>query len=98
LISQKTEDKESISTVEKGFDYYVETTPSLEPILDVPQIYIIKTIDTKAKKEHFNFQVKGSFYLNNNRLLVKVNFHHILDIDIAWKKTFSPKKSEILTE
>ncbi|MBF0385901.1 MAG: hypothetical protein HQL27_08530 [Candidatus Omnitrophica bacterium] len=97
-ICQKTEDKESISVIEKSFDYYVEATPSLEPKLSIPQVYITKTMDSKEKRESFNFQVKGSFYLTQNRMLFKVNFHHLLDIDIIWKKSFSPKKSEILTK
>ncbi len=97
-ISSDSEDKECKTHVEKSFLYNVllaDKTEDLEP----PQIHIKKSIDTAKKLEKFNFQVKGSFYMTRDRVLIKVDFHHTLNIEIVWKtKIFSPKKSEVLTD
>ena len=97
-ITSDTEDKECKMRVEKSFLYNVTLADKTED-LEVPQIYIKKSMDTHKKLEKFNFQVKGSFYTSRDRILIKVDFHHTLDIQINWKtKIFSPKKSEVLTD
>lgn len=97
-IFQKSEDKECVTLIKKGFTYKVALTSEINPKVDPPRIDIIKAFDTKKKTELFEFDVKGCFYLTHERKLVKVDFHHSLRIKLAWKsKIFSPKKSAILT-
>ena len=97
-IIQRTEDDECRTCVRKSFDYHVSRTSKLEPVNKAPQIYIEKTIDSNKATEGFNFHVKGSFYMTHQRVILKVDYHHVLNIQIRWKtKNFSPKKSEILT-
>ena len=98
-IIQKFEDKECKTEIQKSFRYAVSSAEINAPQVCEPQIYIIKSFDSKKKDEMFNFQVVGSFYITHIRLLWKVEFHHTLDIKIHWKeKIFSPKKSEVLTK
>ena len=97
-ISSDSEDKECKTHVEKGFRYNVSMAQGVEE-LEAPQIYIKKGLNTAQKLETFNLQVKGSFYMTRDRMLIRVDFHHTLDIQITYKtKDFSPKKSEILTK
>ena len=98
-VIQKFEDKECQTEIQKSFRYAVSGAEINAPPACEPQIYIIKSFDSKKKIEMFNFQVKGSFYITHSRLLWKVEFNHTLDIKIHWKeKIFSPKKSEVLTK
>ena len=97
-ISQSSEDKDCKTVVQKSFSYIVTRVDSLEEPLNPPQIFIQKNLNTKTKVEQFRFEVKGSFYMSHNRFLMKVRFHHTLQIDLTWKtKVFSPKKSAVLT-
>jgi hypothetical protein len=97
-IIQRTDEKDNSTCIRKSFYYNVSKTDISTQIAQAPQIYIVKTIDTKKKIEGFNFQVQGSFYMTVDRSILKVEFHHVLNIRIKWKtNNFSPKKSEVLT-
>ena len=96
-ICSRSDEKESLTLVRKGFLYKVSKAKDIEPEAEAPQVYIRKAYDTKQKIEKFSFQVKGVFYMTHERILMKVEFHHSLNIKIVWKKNFSPKKSEVLT-
>lgn len=98
-ISHNSEDAESKTQVSKSFQYTVSRNVVENPVAEAPQVHIKKAFDSKNKQEKFNFQVKGYFFMKHKGELVKVNFHHALDIKITWKsKDFSPKKSAVLTK
>ncbi|MCA9398580.1 MAG: hypothetical protein KC618_02440 [Candidatus Omnitrophica bacterium] len=98
-ITQKTQDKESFTFVKKSFLYKVRKTSQISPKAEAPQIFIRKFFDTKRGVESFRLQVRGCFYINHNRMLLRVNFTHTLNIQILWKsKVFSPKKPVMLAD
>ena len=95
---QVTEDKECKTSICKQFAYRVSRIEEIISNAEGPQVYIRKFFDTKKNEEKFKLQVKGIFYIQENRFRFKVNLHHTLDIQIHWKiRVFSPKKSEVLT-
>ena len=98
-IYSKTEDQECKTQVRKGFSYAVDwAKEDRPPEPKAPLIFIKKSFNTKKRVETFSFHVKGYFYVNYNRELMRVRFSHTLDIEIQWKaKYFSPKKSVSLT-
>ena len=97
-IYSETEDHQCKTQVRKGFAYTVDWAKETMPTSKPPLVFIRKTFDTKRGIEGFSFHVKGYFYVTHNRELMKVRFHHTLDIEIKWKvKNFSPKKSASLT-
>lgn len=97
-IYSKTEDHECKTDVRKGFAYAVDVAKEARPQCKAPLVFIRKSFDTKKGIEGFSFHVKGHFYVTHNRTLMRVRFHHTLDIEIKWKvKNFSPKKSASLT-
>ena len=98
-ISSCTDNGDSLTEVKKSFSYHVYRVDQAVQKNEAPQIYITKSFDTKTQTEKFNFQVKGSFVMTQNRFYLKVDFQHTLDIQILWKnKDFSPKKSAVLTK
>ena len=98
-IKTNKEDKDSKTEVEKGFSYHLFTVEQVEPTIEPPQIQIYKEINHQKRIEKFSLAVEGYFYVTRDRMLLKVAFHHTLNIQIYWKrKIFSPKKSEVLTK
>lgn len=98
-IISKSENHESLTVVRKGFYYKVTKATEGEQPITPPEVFIRKAFDTRQRIEKFSFQVKGTFYMSHDRYLMRVDFHHSLNIKIVWKKKniFSPKKSEVLT-
>ena len=97
-LREKAEDKDCKTIVNKHFVYIVSRVDSMEEQLASPDVFIKKSILTKSKTEKFSFRVKGSFYLNKDRMIYLVGFCHSLKILIEWKqKDFSPKKSVTMT-
>ena len=97
-IYSRTEDPECKTQVRKGFTYAVDWAKDDRPVSKPPLIFIRKSYDSKKRVETFGFHVKGYFYITYKRELMRVRFHHTLDIEIKWKaKDFSPKKSVSLT-
>lgn len=97
-INEHTEDGECKTHIRKGFVYIVRKVEQIDKKVAKPEIYIVKSIDSKTRVEKFCFRVKGSFYLTKDRSIVQVDFYHTLRICLYWKnKIFSPKKSVTLT-
>jgi len=97
-VYSKTEDKASKTQVHKSFSYLVDRVGGAVPVSKAPIVFIRKSFDAKTRVEEFGFHVKGFFLVNHEDTLMKVLFHHTLDIKIKWKaKDFSPKKSVSLT-
>lgn len=98
-IIQESEDEDSTTVIKKEFSYKVDEAEYSYEENAKPRVDIIKSMDTKLRLEKLHFIVRGAFFVNHNRRLVKVNFKHSLNIKIYWKKEiFSPKKSAVLTE
>jgi len=97
-ISERAEDQECQTAVRKSFIYIVSRPQNPAPVLEAPQVYVHKQVDSRNHQERFCFKVKGAFYMNRGQQAIKVEFCHCLRIDIIWKhKIFSPKKSATLT-
>lgn len=97
-ICSKNEDEACRTHVQKSFTYVVDRVAEAMPEPKAPVVFIRKSFDTKRGVEEFGFHVKGYFLVNHEDVLMKVLFHHTLDITIKWKaKDFSPNKSTSLT-
>jgi hypothetical protein len=93
-IYSKSEDRECKTQVRKGFTYAVDWAKDEKPVSKPPLVFIRKAFNTKKGIETFGFHVKGFFFVTYKRQLMRVRFHHTLDIEIKWKaKKISPKKS-----
>ena len=96
-VSEWAEDAECKTHVRKNFLYVLESDPTAEEEIRQPEVYIKKSVNSQAKEEKFSFRVKGFFFLNQDRYLIKVNFHHSLYILIQWKTKIVSSKSVTLT-
>ena len=93
VIREKAEDKDCITNVTKKFIYVADET-DFEEKACTPQVHIKKSFDSVSRNEHFSFRVKGFFYVNRNRRLVRVGYCHTLRITLHWKaKSATPKKT-----
>jgi len=92
-LREHAEEKECITDVRKNF-IYVTTSAESEEGQSVPQVHIAKSFDSVSLDEKFSFRVKGFFYVNHGRRLMKVAYCHTLRINLHWKvKSSSPKKT-----
>ena len=92
-LREHAEEKECVSDVRKNF-IYVATEAQSEEKQSIPQVHINKSFDSARGDEKFSFRVKGFFYVNHNRRLMKVAYCHTLRINLHWKvKATSPKKT-----
>ncbi len=92
ILRERGEDKECVTDVRKSF-IYVAHEGDYEQEQSVPQVHIEKSFDSVNRNEYFSFRVKGFFFVNRNRRLVKVGYCHHLKITLHWKsKTSTPKK------
>jgi len=97
-VYSKTEDSTCKTQIQKSFTYVVNRVEGSMPKTKAPVVFIRKSFDSKKRIEQFGFHVRGYFLVNHEDMLMKVLFHHTLDIRIRWKsKNFSPKKSGSLT-
>jgi hypothetical protein len=97
-IDSKTEDTECKTQVHKSFRYVLDPAREPKPAQKPPMVFIRKKLDTKRSIEEFSFHVKGYFYLTHNAHLMRVRFHHMLDIKIEWRaKNLSSKQPVSLT-
>ena len=93
-IIENSEDQSCVTSVRKNFIYVVSQADEEPMNSPEPDIQIKKSFDTKLRDEKFAFRIKGAFYVNRNRRLVRVDYCHALKIHLHWKtKIFSPKKS-----
>jgi len=92
-LREHTEEKESVTDVRKNF-IYVASEALSEEKQSIPQVHIKKSFDSVTRDEKFSFRVKGFFYVNHSRRLMKVDYCHTLRINLHWKaKATSPKKT-----
>lgn len=97
-IQEHNEDKDCTTHIRKSFAYLVAMASPSDGALTEPQIFIKKYRDSKGQVENFSFRVRGAFYMERDRYMLKVDFCHTLKINIHWKnKVFSPNKSVTLT-
>jgi len=91
-IFSKTEDQTCRTQVQKSFTYVVERVEGSMSEAKAPVVFIRKSLNSKRRIEQFGFHVRGCFFVTHEDTLMKVLFHHTLDIRIRWKvKNFSPK-------
>lgn len=92
-LREHAEEKDCTTDVRKNF-VYVATEAQSEEKQSIPQVHIKKSFDSVRRTERFSFRVKGFFYVNHSRRLMKVNYSHTLRINLHWKmKVTSPKKT-----
>jgi len=92
-LREHTEEKECITDVRKNF-VYVASEAQSEEGQSVPRVHIAKSFDSVSHDERFSFRVKGFFYVNHSRRLMKVDYCHTLRINLHWKiKAPTPKKT-----
>jgi len=92
-LREHSEEKECVTDVRKNF-IYMATEADTEEVQSVPQVHIKKYFDSVTNDEKFSFRVKGFFYVNHSRRLMKVDYCHTLRINLHWKgKVSSPKKT-----
>lgn len=92
-LREHAEEKECVTDVRKNF-IYVATEAQSEEKESIPQVHIAKSFDSVRRDEKFSFRVKGFFYVNHSRRLMKVAYCHTLRINLHWKtKSAAPKKT-----
>ncbi len=93
LIEEHSQDKECVSNIRKNFLYLAKEVDFQEDPC-VPEVRVRKSYDSLNRNEKFCMRVKGFFYINRNRRLIKVGYHHTLKILLHWKSAIvSPSKS-----
>jgi hypothetical protein len=83
-LREHAEEKECVTDVRKNFIYMASEAPSEEK-QSIPLVHISKSFDSVRRDEKFTFRVKGFYYINHNRRLIKVNYRHTLTINLHWK-------------
>src|ERR1700683_997305 len=92
-LREHTDERDCTTHVRKNFIYVAQEAQS-EEAQSTPQVHIAKSFDSVLRDEKFFFRVKGFFYVNHSRRLVKVAYCHTLRINLHWKtKTSAPKKT-----
>ncbi len=96
IIREKGEDAQCATDVRKSFVFLAQPVmTATDPA--APVVNIKKSFDSIAQIEKFTFRVKGYFFINHHRQLVRMNYCHTLKIALRWKsKIASPKKSVTL--
>ena len=93
VIHEHAQDKQCISDVRKNFLYIAQEVDHQEEV-KTPQVHVSKSFDSLNRNEKFIMQVKGAFYVNRNRRLVRVVYYHTLKILLHWKTAIAfPSKS-----
>jgi hypothetical protein len=91
-LREHADEDDCITDVRKNFIYVASDAACEEKKTD-PQVHINKSYDSVTHDEKFSFRVKGFFYINSHRRLVKVGYCHTLRINLHWKqKAITPKK------
>jgi hypothetical protein len=93
VIHEHSQDKKCVSDVRKNFLYLAqEVDHEEEP--QKPHVSVNKSFDSVNRDEKFIMRVKGYFYVNRNRRLVKIAYYHTLRILLHWKSAvYAPTKS-----
>ncbi len=92
-IHEHAQDRDCVSEVRKNFLYLAQEADQEETV-NAPQVHIRKSFDSLKHDEKFAMRVRGFFYVNRHRRLIKVYYYHTLRILLHWKSALvSPKKS-----
>ena len=92
-LREHAEEKECVTDVRKNF-IYVATEAQSEEEQSIPRLHVRKFFDSVSRDERFSFRVKGFFYVNHSRRLMKVEYCHTLRINLHWKvEASAPKKT-----
>ena len=92
-LREHADENECVTDVRKNF-IYVATEAESEEQSSIPRVHIHKSFDSVTRDEKFSFRVKGFFYVNHARRLMKVVYCHTLRINLHWKVLVSsPKKT-----
>lgn len=92
-LRDHADESECVTDVRKNF-IYLATEAQSEEKQSIPRVHIQKSFDSVSHDERFSFRVKGFFYVNYNRRLMKVDYCHTLRINLHWKvNAVSPKKT-----
>ncbi|MBF0490260.1 MAG: hypothetical protein HQL15_06520 [Candidatus Omnitrophica bacterium] len=84
VIQEHSSDNQCISDIRKNF-LYIAQDVEREEDPKKPEVHVSKSFDSLNRTEKFIMQVKGSFYVNRNRRLVKIVYYHTLKILLHWK-------------
>ena len=93
-LREHAEEKECITDVRKNF-IYLATEAQSEEKQSIPQVHIKKSFDSASRDEKFSFRVKGFFYVNHNRRLMRVDYCHTLRINLHWKAKVTTQKKTV---
>ena len=92
-LREHADENECVTDVRKNFIYVAVEAQGQEE-QSIPQVHIAKSFDSVRGDEKFSFRVKGFFYVNHSRRLMKVAYCHTLRINLHWKiKATTPKKT-----
>ncbi len=92
-LREHAEEKDCVTDVRKNF-IYVANEAQCEEKQAAPAVHIAKSFDSVHRDEKFAFRVKGFFYVNHSRRLMKIAYRHTLRINLHWKINVSaPKKT-----
>lgn len=93
VIHERAQDKECVSDVRKNFLYIAQEVDHEEDAKS-PEVHVSKSFDSLNRNEKFIMQVKGYFYINRNRRLIRIAYYHTLKILLHWKTAVThPTKS-----
>jgi len=93
-LREHAEEEESVTDVRKNFIYITAEAP-FEEKQSIPQVHIKKSFDSVSHDERFSFRVKGFFYVNQSRRLMKVDYCHTLRINLHWKANVSSSNKTV---
>ena len=92
-LREHADENECVTDVRKNF-IYVATQAQSEEKQSTPRVHIAKSFDSVCHDERFSFRVKGFFYVNHSRRLMRIDYCHTLRINLHWKvEAFAPKKT-----
>jgi hypothetical protein len=84
IASSEVTDKEGVhSVVHRHFTYIVKLIKSSNEIKTQPYLYVLKERNTKEKREHFFYKMKGSILAVNQGKLMHVLFLHTLNVQLT---------------
>lgn len=97
-LHEYAKDKDCDTRVHKNFVYLATPVKKGHETEQHPQVFIKKSFNSQTLEEKFSFRVRGAFTIHRGRQVFRVDFCHVLRIEIVWKnKDLSPKQSGLLT-
>jgi len=87
LQAQETiSDNGVLTKIKRGFVCLVRPITEVKNRVEQPEVYIIKSCDTKLKREKMFLKIKGGLYAVNKGELYFLSFCHSLRINIQHTK------------